>query len=206
MKTDDLIARLANDLPGALAAPRISSGRMVFLAVLTAAATVALSALVYGMRPDGPSNGLVGLVIWSALALLGLTSAARARLPEPAYRPIVLTPVCGLLALLLILALWAHVDGQVPVRLDHVLHCLRTVGLLSLAPFVGLSVLMRSGAPASPTAAGAVAGLVAGAIGALAYSVSCPINDPLASLSAHAATVLVISGVGALIGWRLYAW
>ncbi|MEM6745479.1 MAG: NrsF family protein, partial [Pseudomonadota bacterium] len=206
LSTDDLSARLAGDLRPAPAAGPAAGVRLAASAVLVAASSLALSSLLYGLRADGPSNGLIGLTIWSALARAGRLALARARAPDASLGRVLLVPAGGLLALLLVLALWSQADGKPMIRLDHVAHCLRTVGVLALAPFLCLSVFVRRGAPASPTMTGALAGLVAGAVGALAYSVSCPINDPMASLSAHAATVLVLAAAGAAIGRRLYAW
>ncbi|MEL7466514.1 MAG: NrsF family protein [Pseudomonadota bacterium] len=210
MKTDDLIARLVNDLPSSpTSAPARAAASFHSVAGLTLAmiaAAVAMSAMIYGLRPDGPLNGAPGLLLWSIIAFAALALTQRARAPDVALKGPVLALLCGLSALVLALAVFAHAAGQPMVRLDHVLHCLQTVGLLACPSFIVISVLLRRSAPASPVLAGAVAGLSAAAIGALAYSVSCPISDPLASLSAHAIAVLSFSAVGAAIGWRLYAW
>ncbi|MEM0990856.1 MAG: NrsF family protein [Pseudomonadota bacterium] len=206
MKTDDLIARLVDDVPSLAGARPLPARAMILIAVLTVGVTVAASMLLYGVRAAGPGSGIMGYLVWAALAGLALASIARARAPMPVSKRTLLAPVCALLALLGILASLSLADQKSVVRVDHVVHCLQTIGLLAIAPFAALSVLMRRSAPASPVIAGALAGLVAGAIGALAYSVSCPINDPLAALSAHATTVLIIAGIGAVVGWRLYAW
>ncbi|MEM6440102.1 MAG: NrsF family protein [Pseudomonadota bacterium] len=204
--TDDLIARLAGDLHQAPAAARIRGGRLAAAAVVIAASSLVLSGLLYGVRPDGPSSGWVGLTVWSALALAGLVPIVRSRAPDAAPPSILLVPGGAMLAILLAATLWASAKGAPAIRFDHVAHCLQTIGVLSLAPFICISAFIRRGAPASPAATGALAGLVAGAIGALAYSVSCPIHDPMTALSAHAAAVLVFALLGAVVGRRLYAW
>ena len=189
---------------GAPAAPLYRS--LILTAAVTMAATIALSAMIYGVRPDGPLNGAFGLMIWLAMAIFGSVMALRARAPATAPRLMALAPVGGLVTLLVVLAALSHTAGKPILRIDYVLHCLQTVGLLACLPFVCVSLVLHSGDPASPVLAGAAAGFSAGAIAALAYSISCPISDPLASLSAHAMTVLILTSIGALIGWRLYAW
>lgn len=206
MKTEDLIARLSADLPDARPNPVLSDRSVMLLALPLALATIALSVVMYGIRVDGPANGLLGLTIWSVLAVFGLYTFKRIRLPDSLAWPTVRAPVLAFVMLLLVLAVLSRWTSESVFRLDYLVHCLQTIGLLACLPFVGFSVLMRRGAPASPVLAGALSGLAAGAIGALAYSVSCPIDDPLASLVTHGLTVLALTGVGALIGWRLYAW
>ncbi|MEM6904946.1 MAG: NrsF family protein [Pseudomonadota bacterium] len=205
MKTDDLISALAQENGAALRAPGLTLS-LTMGACLAVAGTIGLSVLLYGVRSDGPTSGALGLGVWSLLAVVALISATRLKLPEPAPWLVIVGPLVGLLSLLLVVAMLAHSQGIALVRMDHLVHCLQTVGLLSVIPFLGMSAMMRRNAPASPLAAGAIAGLVAGAVGALAYSISCPISDPVASLSAHTLTVLIIASVGALLGHRFYAW
>ncbi|MEM8698904.1 MAG: NrsF family protein [Pseudomonadota bacterium] len=202
MKTEDLIAQLAGDRPEPVASAFYGVG-LLLIAML---ATMGLSVLLYGVRSDGPTGGAWSVTIWAVLGIMALVSARRMRLPEPPQWLAVLAPFAGLLLLLLVLTGIAYSEGAALVRADHLIHCLQTVGLLAVMPFFAVSFLLRRGAPASPLMAGAMAGLVAGSVGALAYSISCPINDPMASLSAHTLTVLIIAALGALIGTRLYAW
>ncbi|MEO1318893.1 MAG: NrsF family protein, partial [Pseudomonadota bacterium] len=44
------------------------------------------------------------------------------------------------------------------------------------------------------------------AIGALAYTFSCPIEDSLAALSAHSLSVLLVSALGAAVGPSIFSW
>ncbi|MEM1277691.1 MAG: DUF1109 domain-containing protein [Pseudomonadota bacterium] len=204
MKTDDLIARLAREpskISSQLTARNASLGLLIAIPP-----TMALSILLYGVRSDGPTSGLIGLAVWTLLAIISLAAATRMRLPEPPRRLMMLAPFAGLAGVLAVLAMVAAAEGAVVVRVDHILHCLQTVGLLAVLPFIGASIMLRRGAPASPLVAGAYAGLFAGAVGALAYSISCPINDPLASLSAHTITVLIIAAIGSVIGSKLFSW
>jgi hypothetical protein len=63
----------------------------------------------------------------------------------------------------------------------------------------------RRSAAASPTAAGAVAGLGAGLVGALAQHLHCPVMDLDHTLVAHAAPVVLGALLGALAGRRWLA-
>ncbi len=67
-------------------------------------------------------------------------------------------------------------------------------------------IAMRSGTPTRLAGAGAVAGLLAGAIGALAYTVAC-LNDGATFVALwYSAAIAVVTIGGALIGPRVLAW
>ncbi|MEM9429205.1 MAG: NrsF family protein [Pseudomonadota bacterium] len=203
MRTEDLIGRLAEDVAGKPAAThRTWFGLVAGLSILS---MMTMSGLLYGLHPSGAVTDAVGLAVWLTMAGLALLSLRRLRMPEPPPWS-VLAPLGALSLLLAVVIAVAAAQGASVPRLEHVMHCLEAVGLLSIVPFLGMSVLMRRGAPGSPILAGALVGLVSGAIGALGYTISCPIPDPLAAFSAHAVAVLSMALLGALVGWRLYAW
>ena len=57
--------------------------------------------------------------------------------------------------------------------------CLSAIPLLSIVPLVALLIALRAGAPRSPAATGAVAGLLAGGLSAALYATHCPDDLPL---------------------------
>jgi hypothetical protein len=84
--------------------------------------------------------------------------------------------------------------------------CLFCIPFLAIIPFVLLIWALRKGAPTDLRRSGAVAGLVAGAIGATVYSFSCPSDSWLFVFLGYTAAVAVCSIVGAQVGPRLLRW
>ncbi|MEO0823519.1 MAG: NrsF family protein [Pseudomonadota bacterium] len=206
MRTDDLIRRLAADLPAGTPAagrPRLGLGRTAAMALVL---TVPLSALIYGLRADLGAGEAFGVVFWAATAAAAVWAASRLARPEPAPLVALIGPLAALLCAVGLMAWLGRGEGVTVFRADHVAHCAEIIGLLSLPPFLWLSVVMRRGAPASPRAAGATIGLIAGAIAALAYTLNCPIGDALAALSAHTVSVLLVSALGAVVGPSVFSW
>ncbi|MEO0762196.1 MAG: NrsF family protein [Pseudomonadota bacterium] len=206
MSTDDLIRRLAADLPGAGGAPRRRGPGLAVAALLALALTVPLCLAVHGLRAEGRAEDALGLLFWAVTAMAALWSAERLARPEPAPMMARGGPLVVLLGAVALMAWLGQREGVAVFRIDHVLHCVEIIGLLAVLPFLWLSRAMRRGAPASPRAAGAMVGLIAGAIGALAYTLSCPIDEALAALSAHTLSVLVVAAAGAALGPTLFSW
>lgn len=206
MRTDDLIRRLAADLPES---GRQASRRGIGLggaAAGSAMLTLPLCLALYGLRTNGPAEDAVGLLLWAGLGVAALSSARWLSRPEPSPMIALYGPLAVLIAAVAVMAWLGQRDGVTVFRADHVLHCAKIIGMLAVAPFLCMTFAMRRGAPASPRAAGAMIGLMAGAIAAFAYTLSCPIDDTLAALSAHAVSVVLISAVGAALGPALYSW
>lgn len=206
MRTDDLIRQLAADLPQAAARARARPIGLLGAGAAALAITLPVSLWLYGLRAGGPAEDMLGLLVWLAAASGALWAARHLARPEP---PPILA-LWGPPALLVIavpLMAWAGQQSETPVfRTDHMMHCAEAIGLLSLGPFLWLTYVMRRGAPASPRTAGAIVGLVAGAIGAFAYTLSCPIDSNLTALSAHTSSVLLVTALGALAGPVLMRW
>ncbi len=211
MKTDDLIRVMANDTVGA----RTSLvGRMAALAIGIVAGAALLAATL-GVRPD------VGLAVqtWRfvfkvAVVATGAGGAlwACARLVHPDARlrdaaaGFVLAP--ALLAVAVACELLAAPPAEWYARAigTYARTCLVAVPLLSLLSLATVLAAMRTGAPRSPTAAGAVAGLLAGAIGATLYAAHCPDDSPLFLAIWYPLAVAVVVLLGAIVGNRLLRW
>ena len=84
--------------------------------------------------------------------------------------------------------------------------CLLCIPLFAVVPFGLLVWALRKGAPTNLRRTGAVAGLVAGALGAVAYAFHCPDDSvPFIALW-YGAMVGLCALVGAALGPRLLRW
>lgn len=84
--------------------------------------------------------------------------------------------------------------------------CLLCIPLFAVVPFALLVWALRKGAPTNLTLTGAVAGLVAGALGAAIYALHCP-DDYVPFIAIwYGATILLCAWIGALIGPRFLRW
>ena len=84
--------------------------------------------------------------------------------------------------------------------------CLIAVPVLSLPILAALLVALRRGAPSSPAAAGAVAGLLAGGLGATIYASHCPGDSPLFLGAWYTITIAELALAGSIVGHRVLRW
>jgi hypothetical protein len=174
-----------------------------------------LMLLLYGVRPDlGQAMQLpmwwlklgfaAGLAAAAALALLRL---ARPGMPTGYALAWVALPPLMLWALAA-----AALQGAAPAeRAAMVLgstwrSCPFNIALLSLPGFAALMWGLRQAAPTRLRLAGAAAGLLAGALAALAYALHCPeMQAPFLAVW-YVLGIGLPTGVGALLGPRLLRW
>lgn len=84
--------------------------------------------------------------------------------------------------------------------------CLLCIPLYAVVPFAALIWALRQGAPTDPRSTGAIAGLVAGAIGAAAYAFQCP-DDSIPFIAVWYGGVIALCAlVGSLLGPHLLRW
>jgi hypothetical protein len=84
--------------------------------------------------------------------------------------------------------------------------CMMCIPFFAVIPFAVLIWVLRKGAPTDLRRCGAVAGLVAGAIGATVYSFNCP-SDALPFVAFwYAAAIGLCAIIGAQLGPRLLRW
>ncbi len=210
MKTEDLIATLSADTlprPGVGGRLRRALGPAV---AVSAAALVTL----WNVRPDLAaalaSPALVKTLAPAALALMALWLARGLASPVAGRRaPLVLVLAAGAVALAAVL--WGVVTGGMGALTMHaekptLLTCILSIPVLSALPMAAMFWALRQGAPASPRAAGAAGGLVAGALGAMVYSLHCPEDAILFFIPAYGTMILVMSATGAALGARLLRW
>lgn len=211
MKTDDLIALLAT---AAGPAPRAVAARRLAPIALLGSLVAALGALV----TIGPIPQVMfsGDALWLKLAYTGSLALAAAWLSARLSRPasatavpwIVLMVVATVFAVLGAVALAQMPGGQ---RLSAVLGtswtlCPWAVLALSLPSLAGSLWALRGLAPVRPRLAGLAAGLLAGALGALGYSLAC-IEESMAFVAAWYTLGIVLTGaLGAALGPRVLRW
>ena len=84
--------------------------------------------------------------------------------------------------------------------------CVGRIVLLSLPAMVLTFVFMRKYAPTQPLFAGAVAGMLSGSIGVLAYTLACR-NDGTAFVAIwYALACASMAAIGAIVGHRVLRW
>ncbi|MFP1682350.1 NrsF family protein [Alloalcanivorax sp. C16-1] len=213
MKTDDLITLLAN---GTEATERHAVGRRLTVAVLIGAMlALALVAGLFGINPALPRWVGTPLFWWkpalpALLLIVGL--ACVGRLARPGGTPGRLAVVLLVPAVVMwVAALYPLSTVPAAERPGLILGqtwrtCALNIAMLSLPAFAASVLALRQLAPTRPRAAGAAAGLVAGAIATLAYSLHCPEMAPPFWAIWYLLGMAIPVCAGALLGPRLLRW
>lgn len=209
METRNLILALAAD-----ARPGPGLGRRWTLAVLAA---VLVGGLVFALLLS-PRADLGAVLITprflakiGTVALLALTALPLLRrLARPVGRIgwawLATAPVVLALA---VAAEWAITPpGDRLTRLvgANALDCLALVTLIGLGPLAVLLTFLRSGATTRPRAAGAVAGLAAGGIGASFYALHCTQDSPFYLAVWYVLAIAGLTALGAALAPRWTRW
>jgi hypothetical protein len=211
MKTDDLISVLAAD--GRVMRPPVSrTAAMAFL--LGGSASFVMLHATLGLRPDmadAVATWRFDLkIILAALAFaLGFAECVRLARPASASGPSVLVWVVLVLLLGAVateLAVVPADDWSAHLIGTNAMPCVFAIPLLALTPLaVGLFV-MRSGAPRSPTLAGAAVGFASAMLAATLYGLHCFDDSPLFVATWYTLASVPVVAVGALMGRRLLRW
>ncbi|NWG54107.1 MAG: DUF1109 domain-containing protein [Hydrogenophilaceae bacterium] len=210
MKTDDLIAALAQDAEGARSRKRT---RLALIAAL-GLGLIAAVCVVWGlgvmrgrdaMMPVMMKSGFSALLAAASLPLL-------ARLSQPG-RPIrsALIVIAGVLAVTAAAFVTAMMGEAPEARMRAMTGggfpwCLVFIPILAIPAAAGLFWVVRGLAPTRLAAAGAAVGAAAGSLGAIAYSLYCPIDSPAFVTLWYTAGIGVSAALGALVGSRLLRW
>jgi hypothetical protein len=213
MRTEALIEKLSRDVPPVsrhAIAKRIGVGLVLGIVGAMLAVTVVL-----GIRPDlqVAMHGFSFWMKWTYTISLGVGAAyAVARLARPQSESLRGLWLLAVPVLLLAgvsigelartppgewIAMWLGKSWMV---------CPWLVLLLAAPIFVGLLWSFRRLAPTQLRAAGAVAGLAAGAWAATVYCLHCPEVSALFVLTWYSLGIALAAGVGALLGPRLLRW
>jgi hypothetical protein len=209
MKTDDLIHLLATQ---AGPAPRAAVPRQLGPALLGGAALSLLLVLTtLGPYPGsvlGTPEVRLKLLYAGALAAVALLLTARLSRPVPRWAG----PVGALGAVVVAMAGYAawHWLQVAPADRPAALlgrtwaSCPWIVLGVSLPTLAALLAAMRQLAPTRPALAGLAAGLLAGAVGALAYALHCPELSPTFVAVWYSAGIGLAGALGAALGpWAL---
>lgn len=213
MNTDDLILRLGEDIKPA--DTKFVTQRL-FVALATGSGLALFLLLVWqGLNPD-LANAMKHRFFWMkagycfALGVPAVMSISRLARPDGEAppmaisfaAPIVIVAAIAALELVLTpssqwLAMWlGHSWSLCPWR----------VLALSGPIFLGLLWAFRAFAPTKLRLVGALAGLSAGALGAIVYGLHCPESSALFLLTWYSLGMGLATAVGALVGPRLLRW
>ncbi|WHU02486.1 DUF1109 domain-containing protein [Sphingomonas sp. NIBR02145] len=213
MNTEDLISRLSQNVPPV---PRRTVGwRLGIGLALGGLVSAALVALVLGIRPDLglAMRGTAFWVKWSytfSLAIAAVVMVVQLARPDSArlrWAWLLVVPV-SLLAILGVAELARTPPGEwLAMWLGHSwMICPWLVLALAMPIFIGLLWSFRRLAPTRLRAAGAAAGLAAGAFAATVYCMHCPEVSAIFVLTWYSLGILLAASLGALLGPRLLRW
>ncbi|GAC1581936.1 MAG: NrsF family protein [Sphingomicrobium sp.] len=211
--TDDLIVRLAGDVvpvPHRAIARRLATG--IIAGVLVSGSYLVM---MMGVRPD-IDLAMRGCAFWMkwgyTLSLSIVAAVMTARLARPdsgslrwlwlTAIPVLLLAGAGVLELVRTspdawLAMWLGESWTV---------CTWRVLVLATPIYIGLLWSFRRLAPTRLRAAGATAGLTAGAFAAMVYCVHCPEVSAIFVLTWYSLGILLATASGAILGPRLLRW
>jgi len=213
MKTDDLINLLGTNIEP------VKDGQLrntLLVALAAGAATALCLMLLFLGAPDEILGGqyrslkFLGLIFTFSLIASGTHFLLKAARPGNSNRkPLIFI---GLLFFSIVSA------GVIALMLSHPSSwggmifgpqwaaCLVCIPLFSIAPFVSLIWALRKEAPTNLAWTGAVAGIVAGALGAAAYTLHQPAGSIPFIVIWYAGPIAVFAIVGAVLGPKLLRW
>lgn len=213
MKTDDLISMLASGADAIV--PGAPQRRYALALGGGALCAVVLMAIMLGVRPDLAEAARLPM-FWVKLAfpaaLLGGALLAALRLSRPGVPlqrapAVIAAPVVAIWLLAAVALL-----GAAPGERERLLFgatwagCPFNIAILSAPVFVALLWAMKGLAPTRLALAGAAAGLLAGATGAVVYTLHCPeMAAPFLGVW-YLLGMLIPTALGAILGPRVLRW
>jgi hypothetical protein len=213
MKTDDLIAALAAQ-PETVNTRAVEQ-RVALAAVAGAGGAAVLMVALYGLHPDLAQTVALGM-FWGKLLFAAALAAGGIAVVRQLARPgrragrtavALAVPPLVLWALALAVLAQAAPDDRLGLVLGSTWRtCPFNIAFLSIPALAGSFWALRGAAPTRPALAGAAAGLLSGALGALVYALHCP------EMAAPFLAVWYLAGMalptllGAALGPRLLRW
>src|SRR5262249_18027134 len=170
-----------------------------------------------GPRPDLQSTAHLAWVAAKLLFALSvictgaplLLRSIRPGLENATHWTLLLLPFLAAIVLALAMLLlgrpqaWGGMLGATPVSWAR---CLICIVFFAAIPFGALIWALRTGAPTRLKPCGAIAGVVAGGLGAAAYALSC-ISDTMGFIAIwYGAAIVLCAVIGAQLGPRLLRW
>ena len=211
MKTDHLIDMLSTNVEPV---KTIQIRKTLTLALMIGgAAAFCLMLGTVGLRSGlTTSLGFLALKLIFTLSLITLGTLLLARLARPGQRSKKLSSLALVPFLVLACAGVAALGFHGPMAWGKMLFgmnwltCLLCIPMFAVIPFAALVWFLRKGAPTELKLTGAIAGLVAGALGATAYAFHCP-DDAVPFIAIwYGGMVGLCALIGALVGPRLLRW
>lgn len=184
--------------------------RIVLVAAIGAVATIALFVVMGGMRPGTRPVEMIaftvgfGLVAAAILTRLsgGKSGTMLGRPKSQLVMGLVLTaPVLAVIALCSTLA-WPEPAGEHVEGAAH-FACGAISVLQGALPLIALLVPKRGSDPVHPALTGAALGMTAGAWSVAMAYLRCPHAAALHCVLAHVVPTLVLTALGAVLGWLL---
>jgi hypothetical protein len=213
MKTDELIDMLSTNVEPVKGEP-LRNAVVVALGA-GAAAAFCLMLAIFGAPAGAFGKEYLGLKVLALAFTLGLAIAGTRFLLKSA-RPgvsgrralfVVGLLLCALFAAAAVVLVLVH-----PAAWSGMLFgpswaaCLICIPLFAAAPFASLIWALHQGAPTNLVRAGAITGLVAGALGAAVFAIHHPAGSiPFIALW-YGGPIVLCALVGAIIGPRLLRW
>lgn len=212
MKTNDLIAMLANDAQPAAKPVRQQLTAPLLWAALVCSVGVAA---VWGVNPQlhqmAMNPAFITKMLWLT-ALMGFSLYGLFRLARPGVGAGHTWAGIGLALLAMVslgLIQWlqtASSDRVAPWMGDSWQVCLVSIVALSLPVLGALLWALRQLAPTRPAITGAVAGVLAGSLAASVYSLHCTETSLTFFAIWYVGGMALSTGLGALLGSRWLRW
>lgn len=212
MRTDDLIGSLVMDQGHPPVSVRRTFGYALPVALLVA---FGIFSYVLDMRQDFADALMtwrydIKILTTASIAAFGIVLLFRMARPqhEPAgdLKWVLLALVPIALGLLIEMAVLPSDQWASSAIGRGAIYCLSLVPLIAIGPLAATLIVLKRGAPQSPTAAGAIAGFAAGGIGALIYTLHCPNDSPFYVAIWYLSAVAIVTVVGAGIGRVWLRW
>lgn len=212
MRTNDLIHALVNDNDSPRQSIEVAFAKAMVPAM---AMSVAIYWITLGPRPTlfadlalpRVSLKIVEMAFLAVAAVFLALKLARPGIPTRAAGAALLIGPAVLVASI-IMELYVINPNQWHANLvgNNALACLLSIPLLSLPLLLASFYAMRVGAPTRLRLTGAVAGLLAGGLGATLYATHCPDDSPLFVATWYVIAIAFVVGIGAIAAPRVLRW
>jgi hypothetical protein len=169
--------------------------------------------ILAGARPDiGDGAGWVAAKAGLSLLYALVAAPLLLRLAKPGVGTGVWWPLLGLLLAgcvavsALALAGTAAPDRVFAFTGGGYPHCTTVIPVLAAPAAAALFLWLRRQAPTKPALAGMAAGIVAGALAAMAYALTCPVDSAAFVAAWYPASIAICAGFGAVAGVFALRW
>ncbi len=213
MKTDDLIVALARHLEAV--DPRSAASRLALGAGLGVIAAIPLTLGWLGLNPELAADASTPM-FWLKLAFVAAIAAAGWQLVRRLAQPgaavrgaarAMAAPVLVMAGLAALVLVAAGPQERLPLVLGSSWNsCPFNIALMAAPALALLLFIVRTLAPTRLRLTGAATGLLAGALGALAYMLHCPeLEAPFLAVW-YLLGMLIPAALGALVGPSVLRW